>query len=161
MSMSGETLTIGVLPLGRPTFDVVFAEEMLAGMMADLRASGHRLVGSEELLMTPDATEVAKADIKAENPDRILILQVTFTDAVMTCRIADTFTQPLAIWAVPEPRLGGAAAAQCVLRAQSRLACPGTARSAVLLAVRGSPYFGYRGAAGGRADGLPVDSAES
>jgi hypothetical protein len=36
MSMSGETLTIGVLPLGRPTFDVVFAEEMLAGMMADL-----------------------------------------------------------------------------------------------------------------------------
>jgi hypothetical protein len=105
--MSGETLTIGVLPLGRPTFDVVFAEEMLAGMMADLRASGHRLVGSEELLMTPDATEVAMADIKAENPDRILILQVTFTDAVMTCRIADTFTQPLAIWAVPEPRLGG------------------------------------------------------
>jgi L-fucose isomerase-like protein len=34
-------------------------------------------------------------------------LQVTFTDAMMTCRIAESFDQPLAIWAVPEPRLGG------------------------------------------------------
>lgn len=105
--MSGETLTIGVLPLGRPTFDVAFAEEMLGGMLADLRDTGHRLVGPEKLLMDAAATEAAITDIKAESPDRILILQVTFTDAAMTCRIADTFAEPLAIWAVPEPRLGG------------------------------------------------------
>ena len=105
--MSGETLTIGVLPLARPTFDVAFAEEMLAGMMADLRASGHRLVGSEELLMDTGATHAAIAEIKAANPDRIVILQVTFTDAALSCLIADTFEQPLSIWAVPEPRLGG------------------------------------------------------
>ncbi|MBV6651163.1 MAG: hypothetical protein KI789_15675, partial [Hoeflea sp.] len=76
-------------------------------MMADLRASGHRLIGPEKLLMDADATQAAMTDIKAEKPDRILILQVTFTDAALTCRIADTFPQPLAIWAVPEPRLGG------------------------------------------------------
>ncbi|WP_417415011.1 L-fucose/L-arabinose isomerase family protein [Hoeflea sp.] len=105
--MSGETLTIGVLPLGRPTFDVAFAEEMLAGMVADLRATGHRLVGPAHLLMDAASTEAAMADIKAEKPDRIVVLQVTFTDAAMTCRIADAFEQPLAIWAVPEPRLGG------------------------------------------------------
>ena len=105
--MSGETPTIGVLPLGRPTFDVPFAEEMLAGMMVDLRVTGHRLIGPEKLLMDAASTEAAMAQIQAAKPDRILILQVTFTDAAMTCRIAEAFDQPLAIWAVPEPRLGG------------------------------------------------------
>jgi hypothetical protein len=105
--MSSETLTIGVLPLGRPTFDVPFAEEMLSGMWRDLESSGHRLIGAPALLMDAAAAEAAMDDIKAQNPDRILILQVTFTDAAMSCRIAETFDQPLAIWAVPEPRLGG------------------------------------------------------
>jgi len=105
--MSGETLTIGVLPLGRPTFDVAFAEEMLDGMMSDLKATGHGLIGPEKLLMDAASTEAAMADIQDAKPDRILILQVTFTDAAMTCRIAAAFEQPLGIWAVPEPRLGG------------------------------------------------------
>lgn len=105
--MSGETLTIGVLALGRPTFDVAFAEEMLSGMLADLKATGHRLVGPESLLMDAASTEAAMAVVSAANPDRILVLQVTFTDAAMMCRIAETFEQPLSIWAVPEPRLGG------------------------------------------------------
>lgn len=105
--MSSETRTIGVLPLGRPTFDVPFAQEMLAGMRQDLEQTGNRMVGPSDLLMDAGATEAAIADIKAENPDLVLILQVTFTDAAATCRIADAFDQPLAIWAVPEPRLGG------------------------------------------------------
>ena len=75
--------------------------------MADLTATGHRLVGSGKLLMDAAATESTMAEIAAAKPDRIVILQVTFTDAAMTCRIADAFTQPLSIWAVPEPRLGG------------------------------------------------------
>jgi len=105
--MSGETLTLGVLPLGRPTFDVAFAEEMLAGMMADLEATGHHLVGPGTLLLDAASTETAMTEIAAAKPDRIIILQVTFTDAAMTCRIADAFAEPLSIWAVPEPRLGG------------------------------------------------------
>ncbi|MGJ8572447.1 MAG: L-fucose/L-arabinose isomerase family protein [Hoeflea sp.] len=105
--MSDETLTLGVLPLGRPTFDVAFAEEMLDGMMADLQSTGHRLVGPGRLLMDTASTESAMVEIAAAKPDRIVILQVTFTDAAMTCRIADAFDQPLSIWAVPEPRLGG------------------------------------------------------
>ncbi|MEQ8308897.1 MAG: hypothetical protein RIA09_20385 [Hoeflea sp.] len=105
--MSSETRTIGVLPLGRPTFDVPFAQEMLAGMRQDLEQTGNRMVGPSDLLMDAGATEAAIEDIKAENPDLVLILQVTFTDAAATCRIADAFDQPLAIWAVPEPRLGG------------------------------------------------------
>ncbi|MEM5470535.1 hypothetical protein WNZ14_02255 [Hoeflea sp. AS60] len=105
--MSVEMLTIGVLPLGRPTFDVPFAEDMLAAMLDDLKATGHRLVGPGKLLMDAASTQAAMLEVAGEKTDRILILQVTFTDAAMTCRIAEAFEQPLAIWAVPEPRLGG------------------------------------------------------
>ncbi|MBB5515244.1 hypothetical protein FHS89_001254 [Rubricella aquisinus] len=99
---------IGILPLGRPTFDVPFAEEMLAGMLANLDASGHEIIGPRGLLFDADATLTAIGTLKAASPDRVLFLQVTFTDASMAVEAANAFPDtPLAIWAVPEPRLGG------------------------------------------------------
>ena len=100
-------MKIGILPLGRATFDVPFAEENLAAMLAALDATGHQVVGPRTLLFDEAATREAMADLKAEGVDRVLILQVTFTDAAMTAAIAAEFDQPLAIWAIPEPRLGG------------------------------------------------------
>ncbi|GIT91135.1 fucose isomerase [Jannaschia pagri] len=96
-------MKVGILPLARPTFDVPFAEEKLAAMLWALDASGHEIIGPRDLLMGPDegALEVvAGADI-------LLILQVTFTDAAFATRAAMGFEGPVAIWAVPEPRLGG------------------------------------------------------
>jgi len=65
-------MKIGILPLGRPTFDVPYAEEKLAGMLADLDAlEGHEVIGPRALLMeaSPDALEtVASADL-------VLVLQ--------------------------------------------------------------------------------------
>lgn len=100
-------MKIGILPLGRATFDVPFAEENLSAMLAALDATGHQVVGPRTLLFDEAATRAAMADLKAEGVDRVLILQVTFTDAAMTAAIAAEFDQPLAIWAIPEPRLGG------------------------------------------------------
>ena len=108
MNMTGQNIrTIGVLPLGRPTFDVEFAEQMHAGMMAALRDSGATILGGEELLFDGDATDAATEALQAQQPDLVMILQVTFTDAAACVRIANRFDAPLAIWAVPEPRLGG------------------------------------------------------
>ncbi len=99
-------MKIGLLPLGRPTFDVPYAEEKLAGMLADIDAlasqEGHEVIGPRALLMeaSPEAlSEVASADL-------MLVLQVTFTDASFVVEAAGLGV-PLAIWAVPEPRLGG------------------------------------------------------
>jgi hypothetical protein len=97
---------IGLLPLGRPTFDVAYAEEKLTGMLARLDETGFQFVGSRELLMDEDATKLAIEAIAGAHVDLLLILQVTFTDASMTVAAARTGL-PLAIWAVPEPRLGG------------------------------------------------------
>jgi len=98
---------IGVLPLARPTFDVPYAEEMAAACFRALEATGHHIVGSRGLLFDAAAAETALAALKAEKLDLLLILQVTFTDASMTVRIAREALAPLAIWAVPEPRVGG------------------------------------------------------
>jgi L-fucose isomerase-like protein len=98
---------IGILPLGRPTFDVPFAEERLDAMLALLDRTGHEIAGPRGLLFDAEATKAALADLRKAGVDRLLILQVTFTDASMTVAAANATGVPLLIWAVPEPRLGG------------------------------------------------------
>ena len=93
--------------MGRPTFDVEFAQENLAAMLAVLDAAGHEVIGSRELLFDEAATRNAMSEIEVAQVDQVVILQVTFTDAAMTVAIAAAFSQPLAIWAIPEPRIGG------------------------------------------------------
>ncbi|MBM4212546.1 MAG: hypothetical protein FJ179_02375 [Gammaproteobacteria bacterium] len=101
-------LTYGVAALARPTFDVPFAEDMKNRAFAALEAAGIRTVGPRTLLFDRDAAERAIAEINAAGPiDLLLILQVTFTDATMTVKLAREARTPLAIWAVPEPRIGG------------------------------------------------------
>lgn len=96
-------MKVGILPLGRPTFDVPYAEEKLAAMLTQLDSSGHDLVGPRSLLMGPDQGALAAV----AGADVLLILQVTFTDAAFATRAATGFDGAVAIWAVPEPRVGG------------------------------------------------------
>lgn len=98
---------LGLIPLARATFDVPFAEENLAGMLALLDRLGVQTAGPRTLLMDGAATDAAVADLKAAGVQDILVLQVTFTDAAAIARIGAEFDGALAIWAPPEPRLGG------------------------------------------------------
>src|SRR5688572_14752367 len=95
---------IGVLPLARPTFDVPFAEENAQNAFAALDASGHTILGTRDLLFDASTAEAALAALATHRLDLLLLLQVTFTDASMTVRIAENSRAPLAIWAFPEPR---------------------------------------------------------
>ncbi|EFL88445.1 L-fucose/L-arabinose isomerase family protein [Ahrensia sp. R2A130] len=100
-------MRIAILPLGRPTFDVDYAREKLDAVLAQLDSSEHEIIGSRELLLDGEATLTAIRDAADANPDRLLILQITFTDAAMTVEAARNVDSPMAIWAVPEPRTGG------------------------------------------------------
>ena len=101
-------LTYGVAVLARPTFDVPFAEATKERAFAALEAAGIRAVGPRGLLFDRAAAEQAVAEIAAAGPiDLLLILQVTFTDATMTVKLARESKVPLAVWALPEPRIGG------------------------------------------------------
>lgn len=99
--------TIGLLPLGRPTFDVPFASDKLRRMLGVLERSGHDLAGPRELLLDTGAARAAMDGLKAAPIDQVLVLQTTFTDASMIVEIAAALGQPLSIWAIPEPRTGG------------------------------------------------------
>ena len=96
-------MRIGLLPLARATFDVAFAEERFAAMLARLEAGEHEIVGPRELLFDGEAASAALAEM--DGIDRLLVLQVTFTDASAVLEAAGLGV-PIAIWAVPEPRLG-------------------------------------------------------
>ncbi len=101
-------MTFGVAALARPTFDVPFAEEMKERAFQALQAADIRVVGPRTLLFDRAAAETAIAEIAAQGKiDLLLILQVTFTDATMTVKLARESTVPLAVWALPEPRIGG------------------------------------------------------
>ncbi|MGE4611484.1 MAG: hypothetical protein AAED33_08840 [Paracoccaceae bacterium] len=100
-------MKIGILPLGRPTFDVPYANEKLAVMLTALKQTGHNIVGPTDLLFKAEDTKAAIEQLLAENIDQLLVLQVTFTDASMTVETANAFDVPISIWAVPEPRIGG------------------------------------------------------
>jgi L-fucose isomerase-like protein len=100
-------MTIGVLALARPTFDVPYAEEMAAKAFARLDESGLRTAGPRGLLFDAAAAREAAASLAGETLDALLLLQVTFTDASMTLELARAIDAPLAIWALPEPRSGG------------------------------------------------------
>ena len=102
------SLVYGVAALARPTFDVPFAEEMKEKAFAAFDAAGIEAVGPRNLLFDADAAEAAAAEIAArEDLDALVLLQITFTDATMAVELGGRFNAPLAIWAVPEPRLGG------------------------------------------------------
>ena len=100
-------MKLGILPIARSTFDVPFAGERLAAMLAALDTAGGELCGPRHLLLEPDAADAAMVDVLASAPDLILVLQVTFTDAGFIARLAGATDLPIAIWAPPEPRLGG------------------------------------------------------
>ena len=60
---SKDNRTVGILPLGRPTFDVPFAERNLAVMLEALEATGYRVVGPRGLLFDAAATRDAMAAV--------------------------------------------------------------------------------------------------
>lgn len=99
-------MRLGILPLGRPTFDVPYAKSKLAMMLTALDATDHAILGPRELLFDEVATLAGIEQLKAENVDQVLLLQVTFTDASMVVAAAKEFQQPLSVWAISEPRSG-------------------------------------------------------
>ena len=102
------TLTYGVVPLARTTFDMAFAEEMKDRAFAALDTAGIATVGPRRLACDTGEARTALNEIANAGPvDLLLIMQVTFTDASMTIEMASGSDVPVAVWGLPEPRIGG------------------------------------------------------
>ncbi len=98
---------VGVIAVGRDTFDVDYAKEVLESAWYALTNQDLHLVGSPRLLFNAEDVRGVIAEFQQETLDILLLLQVTFTDAAMTVEIARQLTLPLVMWSFPEPRTGG------------------------------------------------------
>ena len=94
-------MNIGILALGRGTFDIEFANQKLAECINFLENSSHKIIGTGNLLLESEETYEEIKKLKNEHLDFILIIQVTFTDASMTVKIAKDFNINFGIWAIP------------------------------------------------------------
>lgn len=99
-------MKIGVLALGRATFDIEFANQKLSECISFLKKTSYSIIGGDEILLESDATQNEAERLQNENVDFVVIIQITFTDALMTVQIANKFKDNFGIWAIPEPRLG-------------------------------------------------------
>ena len=100
-------MKIGILALGRPTFDVQYAKERLAASLNYLNTTNHNIFGSCELLLDEQDAHNEINILKKEDLDFIIIIQVTFTDSSTILKIATCLEKPIGIWAFPEPRQSG------------------------------------------------------
>jgi len=76
-------------------------------MLHALEETGHEIVGNRDLLLDDEAAKAAVGTLANGRAERVVILQVTFTDASMTTEAALRIGRPISIWAIPEPRVGG------------------------------------------------------
>lgn len=105
--MQSQRPKIGLIALGRTTFDVPYAEEVLAIALKTLAVVDADVVGAKALMFDADAVKTALPALKAENLDLLLVLQVTFTDATMTVELGREIDAPMLMWSFPEARTGG------------------------------------------------------
>ncbi len=97
------TPSIGVACLGRPTFAVEAASALAERAVASLRSLGWPVHGDATLLMDPAAARAAAAHLKGGNPDVLVIICATFSDASTAVELAAAVDAPVCLWALREP----------------------------------------------------------
>lgn len=105
--MSIERPKIGVLAIGRSTFDVEYAKEIADKAWCRLQQLPVELVGNTAICFDEQSAFDAFASLKKADPDLLLLVQVTFTDAAACTEIANRLNVPLVVWTFPEKRTGG------------------------------------------------------
>lgn len=98
---------VGVVAVGRSTFDVDYANQVFESAWGGLATLPIEIVGEKALHFESAPALAAYEAVKAANVDVLLILQVTFTDASVCAEIAKTLDVPLVLRTFSEARSGG------------------------------------------------------
>lgn len=99
-----------VVPIGRPTFDLVLGAEQVAAATAVLAGLDERLLGEPNIVTDVDELDAsldATLATSADAPDVAVVLQATFSDSTLVGRVADRLDAPIVVWSFPEARTGG------------------------------------------------------
>ncbi|MEZ4618921.1 MAG: hypothetical protein R2867_25880 [Caldilineaceae bacterium] len=111
MDAPHSSLSVAMMAIARPTFDVPLAQSVADMVLAQVEAASCRVVGTRnELLMDGGAAIRAIDSLAHEQFDLLLVLQASFADSSMVVQIAEAMQArglPLLLWAVPDHRDGG------------------------------------------------------
>ena len=101
---------MGVVVVGRPTFDVASASEPAARAVAEVRSVHPSAVGDDTVHTTTDQVGAAVAGWPDEI-DTVVIVLATFTDSTVPAAAVDGRPRSgparVVLWSFPEPRVGG------------------------------------------------------
>lgn len=100
-------LRIGFVPIARPTFNTILAEEVTARVRSQLAGAGCQIIGPETLVMDAAAAQVVIEMLAGQPLDLLLAFQASFADSTVVVNLARSVDAPLLLWAVPEARTGG------------------------------------------------------
>lgn len=100
-------LRLGLIPLGRTTFDIPLASQVAGQVRIQLQDAGFQLTGPEALVTSLEETRAVAQKLAGQPLDLLVVLQATFADSTMVMSLAEVVDAPLVLWAVPEERSGG------------------------------------------------------
>ena len=95
--------SVALLALARPTFDLAYAERNFQGARSLLQELGVKVVGPEQLVMTPE--DVQAAQIPAA--DLYILLTASFSDASPAVELLSKVPGPILGWSMREPGENG------------------------------------------------------
>ena len=104
-------LTVALISIARPTFDVPLAQSVADTVLAQMTAAGFTVVGTgAELLMDAAGAQRAVAALQVADFDLLVLLQASFADSSMAVDVVHTVQArrvPVLLWSVPDERDGG------------------------------------------------------
>jgi len=95
------------LPIGRKTFDLEAGETYRKQSMNWLEESGHTIVAPNEILTSVEELEQFLQTKASFEFDTILYQSVTFADGEFMVKTLEYFREPVIVWSVREPSVGG------------------------------------------------------
>lgn len=102
-----ENTVVLYLPIGRKTFDVEAAETYRVQSVRWLQANCKKVITSNSLLTSVEELESFLEEIKEREIDVIVYQSVTFTDGEFPAKVIEYFKEPVIVWSVREPSVGG------------------------------------------------------
>ncbi|HCI81947.1 MAG TPA: hypothetical protein DHW02_19910 [Ktedonobacter sp.] len=95
--------TLGLACTARPTFAVEAAQEAAKNALEQLQALGWPIIGNDDLLMDAPSARNAAQTLRQQEPDVLIILCATFSDASVAVELAEQVDVPVCLWALREP----------------------------------------------------------
>jgi len=98
---------IAYFPIGRKTFDMETAQIFYEQSVSMLKGSCNELAEPSSIISSTDELDAFIANHPIHDADCIIFHMITFADAEFIVKVMEQFSQPVLVWSVREPSVGG------------------------------------------------------